>query len=84
MHSEFYFCSTVMAKTAFTVHHWYLLTAHFYFYQIIPGFVSQPTLLCGCNASSAPGLALPMLDDLKQDYHLLLTFSAQKGSYPTS
>lgn len=30
IHSEVSFCGTVTARIAFTVHHWYLLTAPFY------------------------------------------------------
>lgn len=39
--------------------------------QIIPSFVSQPTLFHGYDACSAPGIALPLLGNPKQDCHLL-------------
>lgn len=53
-----------MARTAFTEHDGDLSTAPLS-YQIITELVNQPTLLCGRHASSAPGLALPVLGDLK-------------------
>lgn len=65
-HSEFYVCGTVMARIAFTVHHWYLLIAPLYL---------SPSPLSNCYSSLCAHSYTPLLLQLFQDLSGSLNFS---------
>ena len=76
-----YFYGTMTARIALIVHNCFLWTAPFCFTRLSQN-LSVSLHLHGSHSFLAPGLAPPMLSDLKQDCHLLLSFSAQRRSYP--